>query len=73
MKRMDAVRLGEVERIRQSFNGKELTGLLAVRAKMLVDDLITEVRASNREIQGLKEENERLREQLAAEGRQVVR
>jgi regulator of replication initiation timing len=66
MKRMDAVRLDVIAR---RFD----LGIVTCSNEFLyqaMTALIAEVRASHREIQDLKTENERLREQLAAEGQE---
>jgi uncharacterized protein involved in exopolysaccharide biosynthesis len=71
MKRMDAVRLEVLERAFANMAGKKLVGLVNLQMTLQVSELTEEVRASHRDIQDLKTENERLREQIAAEGRQV--
>jgi len=72
MKRMDAVRLGCIA---DRWTARGLGGrpILYRSAAELVGDmqaLVQEVRLSHLQITGLMMENERLREQLAAEGRE---
>ena len=63
---MDAVRLNEWDRwLRNPIALLDGMGVIGRAQK-----LIAEVRASHEECRELKEENERLREQLAADGRE---